>query len=53
MKKIQIIEEIGVNGSVWVMSLTDSNPSVEDSFEVSDEKEAARIKTMLENWANK
>ena len=53
MKTVQIIEQIECDETYWIISLTNSNPEYKDSFVVSSESEALRVKLMLENWANK
>ena len=53
MKAVQVIENIEENGTEWVVSLTDINPKSEDCFIVSNNKEAFRIKAMLEEWGNR
>ena len=47
---VQVIESINNGPTDWIISLTDNNPEAKDSFIVSGEDEAFRIKEMLEIW---
>jgi hypothetical protein len=52
MKKVQVIESVEAGSEEWIISLTDNNPTLEESFVVKDAKEAFRIQGMIEKWAN-